>query len=165
MKKSWVPGFCSKKKKNLGTRDFLQKKKNPGYRDLQGKFFGRFAPDQNPELRPNGPVRYQNDHSTPFYPFFSMVRLIETGQLLHTLTGHNSFIREFFIPKDDSFIFSVGFDGCRRWSTEGETLNNFSYENLFITAIILINKIIHNLHHCIYEFHSTLQLLMVLQDL
>ena len=41
--------------KNPGYRDFLpKKKKNPGYRDLQGKFFGRFAPDQNPELRPNG---------------------------------------------------------------------------------------------------------------
>ena len=28
--------------------------KNPGYRDLQGKFFGRYAPDQNTDLRPNG---------------------------------------------------------------------------------------------------------------
>ena len=54
MKKSWVPGFCSKKKKNLGTRDFQKKKNNPGYRDLQGKFFGRYAPDQNIDLRPNG---------------------------------------------------------------------------------------------------------------
>ena len=29
-------------------------KKNPGCRDLQGKFFGRYAPDQNIDLRPNG---------------------------------------------------------------------------------------------------------------
>ena len=50
--------------KNPGYRDFLPKKKkilvpgifiqkNPGYRDLQGKFFGRFAPDQNTEWHPN----------------------------------------------------------------------------------------------------------------
>ena len=40
-KKSWYPGFSSKKKKN------------PGYQDLQGKFFGRYAPDQNTDLYPN----------------------------------------------------------------------------------------------------------------
>ena len=33
---------------------FQQQKKNPGYRDLQGKFFRRYAPDQNIDLRPNG---------------------------------------------------------------------------------------------------------------
>ena len=43
MKKTRVPGFSSKKKK-----------KNPGYRDSQGNFFGRYAPDQNTDLRPNG---------------------------------------------------------------------------------------------------------------
>ena len=41
--------------KNPGARDFHpKKKKNPGYRDLQGRFFGRYAPDQNIDLRPNG---------------------------------------------------------------------------------------------------------------
>ena len=43
MKKTRVPGFSSKKKK-----------KNPGYQDSQGNFFGRYAPDQNTDLRPNG---------------------------------------------------------------------------------------------------------------
>jgi hypothetical protein len=46
--------FHQKTNKNPGTRDFHQKKKNPGYQDLQGKFFGRYAPDQNTELHPNG---------------------------------------------------------------------------------------------------------------
>ena len=41
--KSLVPGFSSKKKH-----------KNPVYRNLQGKFFGRYASDQNTDLRPNG---------------------------------------------------------------------------------------------------------------
>ena len=41
--------------KNPGCRDFLpKKKKNPGYRDLQEKIFGRYAPDQNTDLCPNG---------------------------------------------------------------------------------------------------------------
>ena len=54
--KSRVPGFSSKKKQKSRYPGFSSnnKKKNPGHRDLQGKFFRRYAPDQNIDLRPNG---------------------------------------------------------------------------------------------------------------
>ena len=43
-------GICEKKSPVPG---FSSKKKNPGYQDLQGKFFGRYVPDQNIDTRPN----------------------------------------------------------------------------------------------------------------
>ena len=54
-KKSRHPEFSSKNKQKSRYQGFSSKKKtNPGYQDLQGKFFGRYAPDQNTELHPNG---------------------------------------------------------------------------------------------------------------
>ena len=46
-------GFSSKKKKSRNP-GFSNKKKIPGYQDLQGKCFGRYASDQNTDLHPNG---------------------------------------------------------------------------------------------------------------
>ena len=51
-KNPWYRDFRPKKKK-LPVPGIFQQKKIPGYQDLQRKFFGRYAPDQNTELYPN----------------------------------------------------------------------------------------------------------------